>query len=234
MLNRHRPHARDRLRHASVALFVLASSFALMGDDCGPAVGLSPAYKPPVHLYMKVTRTAGDGVMLEFLEQKWIDAERAKDKSIAIVELPRDYRKNDDKTLVVSRSPALSGDTAAMQKLLARALTAEAWSDGLELARTGQPTFDFTLTVGESTIDVQGTRIEVRQGDKKTKSFVKDPKTIDALVRALEKSSRAKGAGTTTCATIGLAKARCVGDMGADRDALVALRDALVVAPAAK
>jgi hypothetical protein len=322
----------DQTRRFSFAFIVLASSFALMGEDCGPAVGLHPAYKPnavvtddtiagafvvvssseagkkppkatitrddtadgpsyllvvndstdasvkdvrfrlfvvdvplsaagngriadvvveripsakvkktmadewtlPVHLYMRLTRTAGDGVMLEFLEQKWIDGERSKDKTITVVELPRDYRKNDDKTLAVSRSPALSVDTAAMQKLLTRALAADAWSDGLELARPGTPTFDFTLTLGDRTIDVQGTRVEVTQGGKKTKSLLKDPKRIEELVRALEKTPRTKtaaaapsGAAATTCMTLGTAKARCVGETGADRDALVALRDAL-------
>src|SRR5688572_26201522 len=36
----------QRSHRITVAFVVLASSFALMGEDCGPAVGLHPAYKP--------------------------------------------------------------------------------------------------------------------------------------------------------------------------------------------
>lgn len=298
-------------RRFTTPLVVLASTLVLMGDDCGPAVGIQPAYKAgavvtddalvgkytvvsskgtakkpvtatitkdetvdgpsyllavndptdtswknghfrlflfdvagaagpgvrfadavaeaskknmsgewslPVHLYLRLSRTPGDGVLLEYLETKWVDEERKKDPTITVLEAPRDYRKFDGE-LTVSRNPALSIDGAAVQKLLAKAHTAEdAWGVGMELTKPGAPALDFTLTsttseaskdgfTQENVITVNGTRIKYASSYSgrdsgagagtspvNAKGVIKDTAKIDKLMKAFQKTTAAKPA----------------------------------------
>jgi hypothetical protein len=126
---------------------------------------------------------------------------------------PRDFQKKDGAILEPGREPVLVGDTASLQKLLARAAAEpSAWSVGVELAKKGAPALRFSVTTEDRELSrdassdsvryaVMGSRLEIERRNKSDvesakaaapmRTTLKDAAIIEALLRAFERTARA-------------------------------------------
>lgn len=235
----------------------------MVAEDASASGRFAKSLALPQHMLFRLARPPGGGVSLDYLEAKWVDAEAARDPAgVPTRAPPRSFQKKDSANLEPVREPVLVGDTASLQKLLARAaLVPSAWSVGVELAKKGAPALRFSVTTEErelardSTSEsvryaVMGSRLEVErlsprpaedQQAPPTRATLKDAASIDALLRAFERTARVapkvplpkKDASIyRVCVERGGAPPRCVervkGDeSGADLKAAYALAEAL-------
>jgi hypothetical protein len=168
----------------------------------------------PQHMLFRLARPPGGGVSLDYLDAKWVDAEAARDPAGVPTRVPvRGFQKRDGALLEPSREPVLVGDTASLQKLIARAAAVpSAWSVGVELAKKGAPALRFSVTTEDRELSrdassdstryaVMGSRLEiVRKSNSDVESEIAAPPTratltdaarIEALLRAFERTARA-------------------------------------------